>query len=83
MDYEHITDDMLIEMERMSTKSLTDSELDFVQIKQSIYRIENDLMQVNKNLCIVVSQISNIITVLNDLDTNIRRLNAYGVVVAN
>ena len=72
MDYEHITDDMLIEMERMTTKSMTDSELDFVQIKQSIYRIENDLMQVNKNLCIVVSQISNIITVLNDLNTNIK-----------
>ena len=71
MDY-NITDDMLIEMERMSTKSMTDSELDFVQIKQSIYRIENDLMQVNKTLCIVVSQISNIITVLNDMDTNIK-----------
>ena len=72
MDYEHITDDMLIEMERMSTKSMTDSELDFVQIKQLMYRIENDLMQINKNLCIVVSQISNIITVLNDMDTNIK-----------
>ena len=72
MDYEHITDDMLIEMERMSTKSMTDSEIDFVQIKQSIYRIENDLMNVNKQLCVIVSQISNIITVLNDLDTNIK-----------
>ena len=71
MDYEHITDDMLIEMERMSTKSMTDSELDFVQIKQSIYRIENDLMNVNKQLCIVVTQISNIITVLNDMDKHI------------
>ena len=72
MDYEHITDDMLIEMERMSTKSMTDSEIDFVQIKQSMYRIENDLMNVNKQLCVIVSQISNIITVLNDLDTNIK-----------
>ena len=72
MDYEHITDDMLIEMERMSTKSMTDSELDFVQIKQSMYRIENDLMNVNKQLCVIVSQISNIITVLNDLDKNIK-----------
>ena len=72
MDYEHITDDMLIEMERMSTKSMTDSEIDFVQIKQSIYRIENDLLQVNKQLCVIVTQISNIITVLNDLNTNIK-----------
>ena len=71
MDYEHITEDMLIEMERMSTTSMTDSEIDFLQIKQSIYRIENDLMQVNKILCIVVSQISNIITVLNDMDKHI------------
>ena len=71
MDYEHITDDMLIEMERMSTKSMTDSELDFVQIKQSIYRIENDLMNVNKQLCVIVSQISNIITVLNDMNKHI------------
>ena len=71
MDYEHITDDLLIELEQMSTKSMTDSELDFVQIKQSIYRIENDLMNVNKQLCAIVSQISNIINVLNDMDKHI------------
>ena len=51
---------------------MTDSELNYVQIKQSIYRIENDLMNVNKQLCVIVSQISNIITILNDLDTNIK-----------
>ena len=72
MDYENITDDLLIELERMSTTTITDSELNYIQIKQSIYRIENDLMNVNKQLCIVVTQISNIITVLNDLDTNIK-----------
>ena len=42
-----------------------------VQIKQSIYRIENDLMNVNKQLCVIVSQISNIISVLNNMDKHI------------
>ena len=72
MDYENITDDLLIELDNMSTKSMTDSELNYIQIKQSIYKIENDLMNVNKQLCVIVSQISNIITVLNYLNTNIK-----------
>ena len=72
MDYDHITDDLLIELDNLSTKSMTNSEIDYVEIKKSIYKIENDLMNVNKQLCVIVSQISNIITVLNDLDTNIK-----------
>ena len=72
MDYDHITDDLLIELDNLSTKSMTNSEIDYVEIKKSIYKIENDLMNVNKQLCVIVSQISNIITVLNDFDTNIK-----------
>ncbi len=60
------------ELENMSTRSMTDQELNYVQIKEGIFDIEQKLLEFNKQLCCLVSMISNTMFVLNDLNDNLK-----------
>ena len=67
MDYEHLSDAYLQELESMSTAPMTQEEIQFLETKQSLNEIENRLQELNASLCILVSKVCNIITILNSI----------------
>ena len=60
------------ELEKLSTKTLTDDEMNFIQIKETIWSLEEKLKEIQFVMCQLVTKVSNVITVLNDLDTTIK-----------
>ena len=64
MAYEHLSDAYLQELESMSTTPMTQEEIQFLEVKQSLNDIHNRLQELNTSLCILVSKVC-IITFLN------------------
>ena len=71
MAYEHLSDAYLQELESMSTTPMTQEEIQFLEVKQSLNDIENRLRELNTSLCILVSKVCNIITILNSIQDRI------------
>ena len=71
MDYEHLSDAYLQELENTSTAPMTQEEIQFLETKQSLNDIENRLRELNTSLCILVSKVCNIITILNSIQDRI------------
>jgi len=71
MAYEHLSDAYLQELESMSTAPMTQEEIQFLEVKQSLNDIENRLQELNTSLCILVSKVCNIITILNSIQDRI------------
>ena len=67
MEYEHLSDAYLQELENTSTAPMTQEEIQFLETKQSLNEIENRLQELNASLCILVSKVCNIITILNSI----------------
>ena len=72
MDYEHLSDAYLQELESMSTAPMTQEEIQFLETKQSLNEIENRLQELNASLCILVSKVCNIITILNSIQNCVK-----------
>ena len=71
MAYEHLSDAYLQELESMSTTPMTQEEIQFLEVKQSLNDIQNSLQELNTSLCILVSKVCNIITILNSIQDRI------------
>ena len=71
MAYEHLSDAYLQELESMSTTPMTQEEIQFLEVKQSLNEIENKLQELNTSLCILVSKVCNIVTILNSIQDRI------------
>ena len=71
MAYEHLSDAYLQELENTSTAPMTQEEIQFLEVKQSLNEIENRLQELNTSLCILVSKVCNIITILNSIQDRI------------
>ena len=69
MNYEFITEDTLLELENIETPPLTQEEKYYIETINRLKDIENNLGDVLKKLCIIVSDISNIVTKLNHMDS--------------
>ena len=71
MDYEHISEDLLIELENASIQELTENEKQYIELNKTMCEIEKQLTTIINMLCELTSQIGNIITKLNYLDTSV------------
>ena len=71
MDYENISDELLIELENASISPLSKNEEQFIELNKTMRDIENQLTTIINMLCIMTSQIGNIITKLNYIDTSV------------
>ena len=71
MDYEQISSDLLIELENESISPLSKNEEQYIELNNTMINIENQLTTIINMLCIMTSQIGNIITKLNYLDTSV------------
>jgi len=71
MDYEHLSDAYLQELENTSTAPMTQEEIQFLETKQSLNDIQDRLQELNASLCILVSKVCNIITILNSIQDRI------------
>ena len=71
MDYEQISSDLLIELENESISPLSKNEEKYIELNNTMRDIENQLTTIINMLCIMTSQIGNIITKLNYLDTSV------------
>ena len=69
MNFIHITEDTLIELENMETAPITQEEKYYIETTIRLKGIENTLEDVLKKLCNIVSDISNIVTKLNHMDS--------------
>ena len=68
MNFIHITEDTLLELENTETTPMTQEEKYYIETMKRLTDIENSLGDVLNKLCIIVSDISNIITKLNHID---------------
>jgi len=68
MNFEIITEDTLLELENTETTPLTQEEKYYIETMKRLTDIENSLGDVLNKLCVIVSDISNIITKLNHID---------------
>ena len=71
MAYEHLSDAYLQELENTSTAPMTQEEIQFLETKQSLNDIQDRLQELNASLCILVSKVCNIITILNSIQDRI------------
>ena len=67
MDFECLSESYLQELENTSTASMTQEEIQFLETKQALYDIENRLQELNTSLCLLVSKVCNIVTILNGI----------------
>ena len=68
MTFEIITEDTLLELENTETTPLTQEEKYYIETMKRLTDIEKSLGDVLNKLCIIVSDISNIVTKLNHID---------------
>ena len=71
MDYEHISEDLLIELENDSITPLTKEEEEYIKLNKTICDIEKQLTTIINMLCELTSQIGNIITKMNYIDASV------------
>ena len=71
MDYEKLSEDLLLELENESISPLSKNEEQYIEFNNTMRDIENQLTTIINMLCIMTSQIGNIITKLNYLDTSV------------
>ena len=71
MDFECLSDSYLQELENTSTAPMTQEEIQFLETKKALYDIENRLQELNASLCILVSKVCNIVTILNGLQNSV------------
>ena len=69
MTYEIITEEDLQFLENIETTPLTQEEKYYIETINRLKDIENNLGDVLKKLCIIFSDISNIVTKLNHMDS--------------
>ena len=67
MDFECLSESYLQELENTSTAPMTQEEIQFLETKQSLNDIQDRLQELNASLCILVSKVCNIITILNGM----------------
>ena len=70
MDYEKLSEDLLLELENESNPEIKNKE-QYIELNNTMRDIENKLTTIINMLCIMTSQIGNIITKLNYLDTSV------------
>ena len=68
---EYISDELLIELENANIQELTKKEEQYIELNNTMRNIENELTTIINMLCILTSQIANIITKLNYIDTSV------------
>ena len=66
-----MSSDLLIELENASIPELTKNEEQYIELNNTMRNIENELTTIINMLCILTSQIGNIITKLNYIDTSV------------
>ena len=71
MDYEKLSEDLLLELENESIPELTKEEERYIELNNTMINIENELTTIINMLCIMTSQIGNIITKLNYIDISV------------
>jgi len=71
MDYEYISEDLLIELENSPITPLTENEKHYIELNKTMCDIEKQLTTIINMLCELTSQIGNIITKLNYLDASV------------
>ena len=67
-DYESITESELIRLENGETTSLSTEEQHYIEMKELLWSVEKQLVELNSSLCKMIDGINNIIYKLNDLD---------------
>ena len=71
MDYEHISEDLMYELENNEPSPLTEEERKYIELTREINLMNAQLTEIVKTLCILVSKISNLQTKLNLIDDKI------------
>ena len=71
MDFECLSESYLQELENTSTAPMKQEEIQFLETKQALYDIESRLQELNASLCILVSKVCNIVTILNGLQNSV------------
>ena len=70
MDYEKLSEDLLLELENESNPEIKNKE-QYIELNNTMRDIENQLTTIINMLCILTSQIGNIITKLNYIDASV------------
>ena len=71
MDYEHISEDLMYELENAEPLPLTCEESRYIELTRELNMMNAQLTEIVKTLCILVSKIGNLQTKLNSMDDNI------------
>ena len=71
MDYEKLSEYLLLELENISISPLTKNEEQYIELNNTMRNIENELTTIINMLCILTSKIGNIITKLNYIDASV------------
>ena len=71
MDYEQISSDLLIELENASIPELTKEEEQYIEMTREFKKTNEQLTEIIKILCELVSKLSNIQYKLNLLDDSV------------
>ena len=71
MDYDFISEDLLIELENASIQELTENEKQYIELNKTMCDIEKQLTTIINMLCVITTEIGNIITKLNYIDASV------------
>ena len=71
MDYEHISEELLIELENTSITELTVEEERYIEMTREFKKTNEQLTEIITILCELVSKLSNIQYKLNLLDDSV------------
>ena len=71
MDYEHISEELLIELENASISSLSKNEEQYIEMTREFKKTNEQLTDIIQILCELVSKLSNIQYKLNLLDDSV------------
>ena len=71
MDYEYISEDLLIELENSPITALTKEEEEYIKLNRTMCDIEKQLTTIINMLCHLTTEIGNIITKLNYIDASV------------
>ena len=71
MDYEHISEDLMDELENAEPLPLTEEERRYIELTRELNMMNAQLTEIVNTLCILVSKIGNLQTKLNLIDDRI------------
>ena len=71
MDYEHISEDLMYELENAEPLPLTCEESRYIELTRELNMMNAQLTEIVKTLCILVSKFGNLQTKLNLMDDKI------------